>query len=264
MNTNSAAIGVFDSGVGGLSIAKSIRFLLPNEDIIYYADNKFNPYGERSADFIYERSRTIVEFFLNQGCKLIVVACNTATVNTIAKLRHLYDVPIVGVEPGLKPAAINSKVNSVGVLATEATINSDAYRNLVSNYGQNAKVYSQSCPKFVQLVEEVSLSGSAVQSVIEEYISPLLAKGCDQLVLGCTHFSFLTDAIRKFAGNDIEIVDTAIPVAREVKRRLDSFALLSNQPEHGRAYFYSSDLTNIDVDKVNLLWGQQELELLIL
>lgn len=247
-------IGVFDSGIGGLSIAHAIKDELPNEDLMYFADLAFSPYGDKSQQIIKERSEFIVRFLVKQGCKAIVVACNTATVNTISYLREIFSVPIIGVEPGIKPAALLSKTGVIGVLATERTISSDSFQILRAKYANTVSIESIACPKFVTLVEECEHESEAALSVAEQYIRPLLSRKCDQIILGCTHFSFLKSTISKVVLTEANIIDTALPVATEVKRRLHNLNLLNERNILGKSQFWSNNNYTYLTATLNQLW----------
>lgn len=249
-------IGIFDSGIGGLSIGCAIRSALPKENLMYFADVKFSPYGVRSQSTIQQRSEYIVNFLINQGCKVIVVACNTATVSTISYLRERFSVPIIGVEPGIKPAALQSKTGVIGVLATERTLVSDSFQLLKARYAKTVRVESMACPKFVSLVENLSHNSEEAMHVAEQYIRPLLLKGSDQIILGCTHFSFLRSTINKVVGAEADVVDTANSVAIEVHRRLHHLNLLNKINLHGKAQFWTSENATNIVASISDLWGQ--------
>lgn len=248
-------IGVFDSGLGGLSICHSIKSILPAENIIYFADLEYSPYGTKSKKEIKERSEFIVQFLINKGCKLVVVACNTATVNTINALRMKFAIPIVGIEPGIKPAALKSKNGVIGVLATQQTLNSNSFQQLKAKYSDTVRIEVKACPEFVNLVENLKHEGDAAVEAAEYYIKPLLAVGCDQIILGCSHFSFLRSAISKTIGTKADIVDTAIPVAMEVKRKLHHLNILSENNGSGSTKLWTSGCSIKTASSVNKLWG---------
>lgn len=261
-----APIGIFDSGVGGISICHAIRRTLPSERLIYFADVGFSPYGNKSTELIHKRSEYIANFLVNKGCKAIVVACNTATVNSIKNLRSLFSVPIVGVEPGIKPAMLNSRTGIVGVLATEKTLSSASFQALKYSFSKTVKVEVQACPEFVHLVENLDHQGEVAEKVAEQYIQPLLDKGVDQLILGCTHFSFLRKAIEACVQGRAEIIETAIPVAAELKRRLYELNIHREYEggsgeggeegvEEGGEEFWSSGTASQVAMKINALWG---------
>ncbi len=250
------AIGVFDSGVGGLSVAKKIRELLPHENLLYMADSLHAPYGEKSASFINERACIIVQFLIDQGARLIVVACNTATVSCIKELRKQFSLPIVGVEPGVKTAVANSVSKVVGILATTQTLKSPAFTALATQYSKNVKVEVQACPGLVEQVEALLLNDGNTQALVEQYVQPLINKGADKIVLGCTHYAFLAPLIQQAAGPNIEIINTAAPVAQEVARRLVAKGLLSNKRELGSSAFFSSGERALAERQMKSLWGE--------
>jgi len=255
--TEETPIGIFDSGVGGLSIARCIRNTLQAESLIYIADQGFSPYGTKSKQEIEVRSNCVIDFLIDQGCKAIVVACNTATVNSIDKLRIKYDIPLVGVEPGVKPAALNTKTGVVGILATALTLNSDSFKELKASYSEQVNVEMEACPDLVDLVEEGSFSSAEALKQIENYVVPLLDKGADHIVLGCTHFSFLIPLIEKIVKDKAVIVDTAMPVAIELKRRLLMMNLLNQAATPGGVEFWSSEVSEKTSERISTLWGQK-------
>lgn len=250
-------IGIFDSGLGGLSICRAINNILPKENLIYFADLAFSPYGTKSTKSIVERSEYIVNFLIEQDCKLIVVACNTATVNSISILRSKYSVPIIGIEPAIKPAALVSKSGVIGVLATEQTLQSDSFQQLTARYSNAVKIITKACPNFVCLVESLEHESETAIKTAEHYIRPLLSAGCDQIILGCTHFSFLSAAISSAVGNEAEIIDTAVPVATEVKRKLHHFNILSKSDVIGDTTFWTSGCSNKTANSMSKLWGKE-------
>lgn len=251
------SIGIFDSGVGGLSIARAIKHILPEEDLVYFADIEFSPYGTKPKKTIKQRSEDIVNFLINQNCKIVVVACNTATVNSINCLRLKLSIPMVGVEPAIKPAALQSKTGTVGVLATQQTLESDSFQLLKSKYSQKANIETKACPQFVSLVEDLNHHNEQAIEVAEHYIRPLLLKGCDQIVLGCTHFSFLRSAISHVVGDEATIIDTAIPVAMEVKRKLHSLKLATSEQNEGIVEFWTSGDAVKAMKSISELWDQE-------
>jgi len=250
------AIGVFDSGVGGLSIAREIRALLPGEDIVYVADTLYAPYGEKTEAFIYKRACSIVDFLLTQQVKIVVVACNTATVSTIEKLRPTYSIPFVGVEPGIKPACAASKRGVVGVLATRQTIKSQAFQSLVLRLAGALRVELQACPGLMAQVEALAFNEPKTKQLIEKYVHSLIARGVDQLVLGCTHYAFLTDAIKTIVGPEVGIIDTAQAVAREVTRRLTQLHLIRQGRLPGADIFFTSGSEGRVSEQFSALWGR--------
>lgn len=233
-------IGIFDSGAGGLSVFREIRKILPGQKYIYYSDNAHCPYGEKSREYITDRARKITEFLTKEGADIIVVACNTATAAAIETLRKEYGIPFIGMEPAVKPAALNTKTGVVGVLATAGTLKGSKYlhtRNLVSD---GVKVVEHVGKGFVELVERGILYGQEAEATVRESLLPLLEEGADTIVLGCTHYPFLIGTIRKisreFAGNaggepQITIIDPAPAVARHLSDVMEERGI----PRHDRS-----------------------------
>ncbi|OUS35570.1 glutamate racemase ['Osedax' symbiont bacterium Rs2_46_30_T18] len=250
-------IGIFDSGVGGLSIGLAIRGSLASENLVYFADLAFAPYGIKSTQVINQRCEYIVDFLLQQGCKAIVIACNTATVNSINNLRAKFSVPIIGVEPGIKPAAEQSKTRVIGILATEQTLQSDSFAQLTARFSQQVEILSVACPKFVTLVESLKHNTDEAVTVVEQYINPLLAAGCDQIILGCTHFSFLRSSIEKVIGTDVDIIDTATAVALQLEHRLNQQGLQNLTKAKGEEKFWTSAQGDEVVESIASLWGDE-------
>ena len=219
---SAAPIGVFDSGVGGLSVLRAARTELPQENFIYFADSGYAPYGDKSDAYVTERSERIGAWFVAQGAKAIVVACNTATAIAVQTLRRNFAIPIVGVEPGLKPALTMTRTGKIGVLATAATLASQRYRNLLARVQRDApavEFIEQVGAGWVELVERGELTSPHTQRTIANVVEPLVARGCDTLVLGCTHYPFLAPAIQ-IAASNATIIDTAPAIARELARRI--------------------------------------------
>jgi glutamate racemase len=233
-------IGVFDSGVGGLSVLRAIRSELPAEHLLYVADSAYAPYGERSDDYIEKRSTDIVQFLLERRSKAIVVACNTATGVSIAALRERFDVPLVGIEPAVKPAALTTKSGFVGVLATSATLQSAKFARLAAQFGQTVEIVEQPCPGLVEQVEAGQLTAADTRALVRKYVQPLIDRNVDTLVLGCTHYPFLEPIIREIAGRSVTIIDPAVAVARELRRVLASRSLLAGVDRSGGETFFTS------------------------
>ncbi|MCI1042874.1 glutamate racemase [Caballeronia zhejiangensis] len=221
----SAPVGIFDSGLGGLSVLRAVRAILPHERLIYVADSLHAPYGERDDDFIVDRTMAIGEWLVGQGAKALVVACNTATAQSIALVRERLPIPLVGVEPGVKPAAAVSKSRVVGVLATAVTLRSARFQSLLDRYAGDCRFICQAGHGLVQAVERCDTSSPTLMALLESYIAPMLDAGADTLVLGCTHYPFLDRAIRDIAGERLQIVDTSVAIARQLDRLLDAHAL---------------------------------------
>jgi glutamate racemase len=222
-----AAIGIFDSGVGGLSVLREIHSQLPDEALIYVADSAHAPYGQRSTDFIEQRADALMSFLIAQHVKAVVVACNTVTGVAISQLRQRYAVPLIAIEPAIKPAANLTRSGVVGVLATTQTLASASVHRLIAHHGQSQRFILQPCPGWVECVERGDLYSDQTQSVVMQYVQPLLAERVDTLVLGCTHYPFLRPIIEKLAGPSCILLDPASAVAREVRRQLESQGNLS-------------------------------------
>ena len=239
-NLRHSPVGVFDSGVGGLSVFRRIRTDLPHETLLYVADSGHAPYGNKPADFITRRAFAITEFLLEQDAKAVVVACNTATAAAIAPLRAHFSLPIIGVEPALKPAVAETRSGVVGILATSNTVRSDKFAALLDQHGHRARVMVQPCPGLAECVEHGELSGSHPHALLERYLEPLLAAGVDTLVLGCTHYPFLVPLIQQLAGPEVAILDPSPAVARQLRRRLEAAHLLTDdRAASGECYFTS-------------------------
>ncbi len=232
-------IGVFDSGIGGLSVANAIYRLLPNESVIYFADTGRVPYGPRPAWQIQSFSEEITSFLLEKKCKMIVVACNTATAAALDDLRKKWpDISIVGMEPAVKPAAEATQSNKVGVLATLSTINSERYAQLMHRYAANVEVTENPCIGLVPLIEEGKLDDIQTRELLESILFPMLEDGIDTLVLGCTHYPFLLPLLRSILGPEIQIIDPAPAVARQVQRVLSNKELLKGENERKPSYHF--------------------------
>ncbi|MFH2141423.1 MAG: glutamate racemase [Bacteroidota bacterium] len=248
-------IGVFDSGVGGLSVWKEIVELLPNESIIYYADSGNCPYGTKSREEIIKLSEKIVEFLIKKSCKLIVVACNTATAAAIDYLRLNYSIPFVGMEPAIKPAAIQSKTGNIGVLATENTFKGRLFNETSRKYANDKNLYIQIGYGLVDIVENGKINTKDSYSILEKYIQPMLDKNVDQIVLGCTHYPFLMEQIKEIVGTKSGIINPAPAVARQVENILDK-QQIKNKLKDQENVFYSSGRTEVLKDllaKMNIV-----------
>lgn len=242
-----APIGVFDSGIGGLSVLSHIQARLPHESLLYFADSGFAPYGEKTEDFIVQRSLTIADFLLQRGAKALVVACNTATAAAIRALRERHPtLALVGVEPGLKPAAVLSKSRVVGVLATERTINSEKFTLLRKQISAatGVRFLSQACIGLARQIEEGELASPATTTLVQRYVTPLIEQGADTLVLGCTHYPFVQTLIEasicQATSEPIAIIDTGEPIARQLARLLSEHNLLSTRAEEGVLQAFTS------------------------
>lgn len=246
-------IALLDSGVGGLSILREVHNLLPNEDLLYFADQAKVPYGPRPLLEIRALTEGIVRFLLERNTKTIVVACNAASAASLHYLRETFpDVPFVGMEPAVKPAAENTKTGIVGVITTEATFQGELFASVVGRFAQSVQVETQVCPEFVTLVEAGTVNGDGARATVRTRLEPLLEADIDQLVLGCTHFPFLGEILVEVAGPDVTIVDPAPAVARQVSRVTQG--IRNNQSEPGRVtHFTSGDVSKYTALVSNLL-----------
>ena len=255
VHVRNEAIGVFDSGVGGLSVLRNIRTELPSEDLLYVADSAHAPYGDRPDVFIQERATALVTFLLARGVKAIVVACNTATAAAVSTLRERYAVPIVAMEPAVKPAAEQTRTGVVGVLATSRTLASSRFLRLVDTHGKGVQVVVQPCPGWVEQVERGDLTSDDTRVLVEQHVRPLLARQADTLVLGCTHYPFLRAMIESVAGPHVRIIDPAIAVARHLRRRLDQAGLVTTRETPGGDSFWTTGEPARVTPVVRQLWG---------
>ena len=239
MIENENSIGLFDSGIGGTSIWSAIHQLLPFENTIYLADSKNAPYGQKSKEEIIELSFKNTEFLLNKNCKLIVVACNTATTNAIKELRAKYDIPFVGIEPAIKPAAISSKTQNIGILATQGTLNSELFNENVKKF-HNVRIIEQIGHGLVSLIEEGKLDSKELKQLLQTYLRPMIDQNIDYLVLGCSHYPYLIPEIKKILPSHIAIIDSGEAVARQTKNILLDKIGVRNSIEKSTQIFYSN------------------------
>lgn len=254
MITSSGAIGVFDSGVGGLSVLHHIRQTLPNERLIYVADSGHVPYGDKSPSYIEQRSHALTRFLIEQGADAIVIACNTATAAAVSSLRGQFDIPIVGMEPAVKPAVAATRSGVVGVLATIGTLESARFAALLERYGEEVEIVTQGCPGLVEQVELGELSSARTRALIERYTAPLLRRGADTLILGCTHYPFLAALIRDVVGDNIALVDTGAAVARQLQYRVKA-ELPPRISGNASAQFFTSGDAKQASRIMSVLWG---------
>ncbi|REE07965.1 glutamate racemase [Winogradskyella pacifica] len=226
-------IGIFDSGIGGTSIFKEIHALLPNENCIYLADSKNAPYGNLSEEEIVLLSVKNTEFLINKGCKIIVVACNTATTNAIDYLRQNYDIPFIGIEPAIKPAALNTQTKAIGILATKGTLSSQLFHKTTDLYSKDIKIIEQVGEGIVPLIETGQIDSKEMQSYLDIYLEPMLKQNIDYLVLGCTHYPYLIPMLTKMLPKHVKIIDSGRAVAKQTQTVLIALGLLNdsgNQP----------------------------------
>ncbi|MGC4060826.1 MAG: glutamate racemase [Aquabacterium sp.] len=252
---NRAPIGVFDSGLGGVAILRAMRDVLPHEDMVYMADSGYAPYGDRSVEWIMARSMAICDFLVAEGAKALVVACNTATTVAVRALRErLGDLPIVAIEPAIKPAAAMTRSGVIGVMATSRTVGSEQFSHLRVQYGQGVDVIGQACPGLADLVEAGQLTGEEVREAVDRYVQPLIKQGADTLVLGCTHYTFLSKLIQEAGGPDVVIVDPAVAVASELVRRIRDHGLTSGALSRGHVRFFTTGRPDQVTRVLSSLW----------
>lgn len=258
MADSSAPVGVFDSGVGGLSVLAEISRLLPNESLLYVADCGNIPYGEKSPEFIRQRCRRVAGFFQEQGVKAVVLACNTATVAAAADLREQFPHwPLVGMEPAVKPAAAATRSGVVGVLATTGTLQSAKFAALLDRFATDIQVVTQPCPGLVELIESGDLDSPALRQLLQGYVEPLLAAGCDTIILGCTHYPFLRPLLSQMVPASVAIIDTGAAVARQLQCLLAERDLLASGPARPAEFWTSADPEHLR-KILPLLWNKSD------
>lgn len=262
-------IGVFDSGVGGLSIMRQLAQQLPHEDITYFADTANCPYGSRSLEEIRGLTQAIISFLLAQGCKIIVVACNTASAAALHHLRERFEVPMVGMEPAVKPAAQETETKVVGVIATQATFHGELFASLVQRFASHVTVLEGVCPGLVEQVEAGKVDDPQTEAILRHCLEPMLEKGIDALTLGCTHYPFLIPTIKRIAGPQVKIIDPSPAVARQTKRVLEREGLLNHTHRRGRYTFHTTGnpetfaalqkrLTDLPGETTEAHWGKDK------
>lgn len=236
---NNNPIGLFDSGIGGTSIWKEILSLLPNESTIYLADSKNAPYGQKTKSEIIALSIKNTEFLLEKNCKIIVVACNTATTNAIKELRAKFDVPFIGIEPAIKPAANNSKTQKIGILATQGTLNSELFNKNLEQF-QDTKIIEQVGHGLVPLIENGGINSPEMTQLLQSYLKPMIEANIDYLVLGCSHYPYLISQIKKILPKNIHIIDSGEAVALQTKNVLGKMNGFNNHKIEPTFTFYSN------------------------
>ena len=240
--SDSRPIGIFDSGVGGLTVTDQVQKILPCEDVVYFGDTARVPYGTKSKETVTRFSVENIEFLMTHDVKMVVVACNTASSLSLDFLKRCFRVPMIGViEPGVKSAVSSTRNNRIGVIGTRATISSGAYEKAVKKINRKSSVFTTSCPLFVPLVEEGWADKDVTAEIARIYLGPIKAKKIDTLILGCTHYPILKGTIKKVMGDKILLIDSAREVAREAKTVLDSNGLLSRNSVPGQYKFFVSD-----------------------
>ena len=238
-------IGIFDSGVGGLSVFREIRKVLPEQSYVYYSDNAHCPYGEKGRDYIIDRARHITQFLLDKGCNIIVVACNTATAAAINTLREEFPVKFIGMEPAIKPAAKATRTGVVGVLATAGTLKATKYLDTREKWAQNVNIVEHIGQGFVELVESGNIRGAQAEQTVSTSLLPLLEAGADTIVLGCTHYPFLIETIQKIAEEkyperDIKVIDPSPAVAKHLMEVMEQEGIPQTNPSGYSIELHSS------------------------
>jgi glutamate racemase len=237
-------IGVFDSGVGGLSVWCEIATQLPDESTVYFADQKHIPYGPRPMQEIRAFSEAIARFLLECGCCIIVVACNAASAAALTHLRVTFpDTPFVGMEPAVKPAAQSTRTGRVGVMATPATFQGELFASVVERFANGVQVVKQVCPGLVEQVEAGRLDTPDTEAMLRRYLAPMMTADVDTIVLGCTHYPFLAPAIRRIVGPDVSVIDPSPAIARQVERMMERRGLLAARGKPSRAFYTSGDVS---------------------
>ncbi|MBC6998514.1 glutamate racemase [Cytophaga sp. FL35] len=233
-------IGIFDSGVGGTSIWNEIQKLLPQEDTVYLADSKNAPYGEKSSEEILQLSIKNTKVLLDKGSKIIVVACNTATTNAIGYLRENFDVPFIGIEPAIKPAALQSRSKTVGVLATKGTLASSLFHSTSENHARGITILEREGKGLVPLIEQGKVNSHEIRELLRSYLEPMIEKGIDYLVLGCTHYPYLIPVLKELLPETVQIIDSGEAVARQTKSILEKNQLLKDSLTNGFHQLYTN------------------------
>lgn len=233
-------IGFFDSGVGGTSIWKEVTKLLPNESTIYLADSMNAPYGPKGKDHIIALSVKNTELLLKKGCKLIVVACNTATTNAIDYLRNTYDIPFIGIEPAIKPAALKTTSNAVGILATRGTLSSALFHKTTNLYASGINVVEKVGEGLVPLIEKGKLDAPELKTLLQQYLEPMIEANVDHLVLGCSHYPYLIPLLKELLPKHITIIDSGEAVARQTKFILEKFSIYNTESLKAQHTFFTN------------------------
>ena len=244
-------IGIFDSGVGGTSIWKEINALLPNENMLYLADSANAPYGPKGAETITNLSIKNTEYLRDQNCKIIVVACNTATTNAIEHLRNTYNIPFIGIEPAIKPAALQTKTNAIGILATQGTLSSALFSKTSGMFATKINIIEQVGEGIVDLIESGNLHSTAMQDLLKQYLEPMLKANIDHLVLGCTHYPYLTPLLLKLLPPHVKIIDSGQAVARQTRAILEQNNLLNTSSTPGENQFFTNGNPEIMASLLN-------------
>lgn len=259
MSSNSP-IGFLDSGVGGLSVMKEVRRLLPAEDLVYFADSAYCPYGIKPVELIRSRAFAICDFLIGIKVKLIVIASNTTSIAALDAVREKYSIPVIGVEPAVKPAAHATVNGRIGVIATGVTLAGERFDSLVKRFGDGLEIFTQPCPGLVEVVESGRWDNKETEALVGGYLDQLLARGVDTIILGCTHYPFLRPVVEKLAGSNIKVIDSGEGVARQVARVLGKNGLAAYSKPAGGESFFTSGEPEIVGPVMHLLWGKADLE----
>lgn len=247
-------IAVFDSGFGGLTVLRALRARLPQEDFFYFADTRFLPYGDRPEVFLRERGVLIAESLVRRGAKALVIACNTATAAAAEAIRAAIDLPIVALEPGVKPAVALSRRGVIGVMATTRTLASERFQRLVGNHANHLRVLAQPCPGLAEAIEAQGPESAEVAALLDAFVAPLAAAAADVVVLGCTHYPWVAEAIARRMPPGVTLLDTGEPVARQLERLLSATNLIGGGS--GQLRVATSGAPNKVIATVDRLWGQ--------
>ena len=258
MSSNSTSpIGIFDSGVGGISVLRAIREQMPEENVIYFGDQGYIPYGPRPMEQIRDFSEAITNFLLTHDAKIIVVACNTASAAALKYLREKFpDISFVGMEPAVKPAAEHTQTGKVGVLATPATFQSALYASVVERFANGVELFQNTCNGLVQQIEHGHLDGEETRKILEEALSPMMEKNIDTVVLGCTHYPFVIPLIQRIVGDHVRVIDPAPSVAKQVRRLLEAGGRKSQSSARGEVKFYTSGDPTVLRSMLPILLGE--------
>ena len=265
-------LGIFDSGVGGLSVLREVRRQLPDEDLIYIADQAHVPYGSRSREEVFGFSDGIVRYLIKKQTKLVIIACNTASAVALKDLRKKYpSLPFVGMEPAVKPAAAETSTGVVGVLATPSTFEGELYASTVERFARGVKILQDTCPGLVKQIEKGEISSLETVQILQRALLPMLEEGVDEIVIGCTHYPFVIPLIKEIVGEGVDVIDPAPAVARQAERLLNKYDLQKEKQEEGKAFFYTTgetedferllyDLLSLDTKAISLRWVEGDLQ----
>jgi glutamate racemase len=265
-------LGIFDSGVGGLSVLREVRRQLPGEDLIYIADQVHVPYGGRSREEVFDFSDGIVRYLINKQTKLVIIACNTASAVALKELRKKYpSLPFVGMEPAVKPAAAETITGVVGVLATPSTFEGDLYASTVERFARGVEILQDTCPGLVEQIEKGEIHSLESKQILQRALGPMLEAGVDEIVMGCTHYPFVIPLIKEIVGEGVDVIDPAPAVARQAERLLMEYDLHKGVRDQGKAFFYTTGKTEdfdpllhiflgVETESIPLRWAGGDLQ----